>query len=1012
MLRLLFTLCLFGSALAVSRGYAPPTDTLDAGGWLRAGDQAFHRSDYIGAARHYEAALADYSIQFDAANPLTARAAVKLAEATNALGDYPRAIRAFELALSLYGRLPGNWQQATANVYNGLGNSYANTDRIDEALAYYLEALALHKSLLNGTENTDSELRRALGTSYSNIGNLYSGRGDFDQALIYLRAALEAFEAAAQPLYVGMLYLNIGTTYERMGDYGQAMLYHQKSLRLFREHLPDDHVYLATAYANIGICLEREGYPTRAETHYRSSLAIYRQRFGEQHPRVADAYSYLGGAHLQRHDYARALDYHQRALDIRGTQVGGGHAPLADSYTQLGFTYQALRDYPTARDYFGRARRIYAAIYGPVNALHARAQRHISLTFYEQSEADSGLFYAARALESLDYSPGLPQPFVQVRSLPELLQVSALQSELYLMRYRQGQRLADLEAATQSAQRGMALVTYTKTRYVEPTSRSILQRDGFDLYETAIEIARERAARYADPTELERAFTYVERSNNALLADALRETEARRYAGIPDSLLARERALQADIIHYERQRFELLQRGGGIDVVRMNALTDALFETKNAAQRLVRQFEAAYPEYYALKYDDREFPLREVQERLLQPGQTLVEYFDGEEGLYAFVVRPDTFLLVPLEDPLYVHAQIELLSQSLYHYPRYYQQPEQADALYLNAAHTLYRQLIAPIEAHLTESLVIVPGGRLGYVPFDALLRTRPDRPAAFRDHDYLLRHYRISYAYSAALLSRMQHRGPSKAAQPFLGVAPGFTGGTAATRRLLHNRTEVLRLRERLGGRALLDSAATLAAFQALAGNYRLLHLATHGEANDEAGEYGYIAFAPTADSSLTSRLYVNALYNLRLDADLVVLSACESGSGEWQEGEGIIGMTRGLAYAGARSVLTTLWLVDDKASLRLMEAFYGELQRGLPKDEALRRARLHYLSDQPHRRAHPFFWAAYTPVGDMAPLDAPPAPAAARFRSAYWLVVGLLLFGVILIQGIRWLGWERSFG
>ena len=1009
MLRSLFLLCYSFVGITLGTALAQPLDTIDASRLIREGDRLYHKSDYSGAAERYEEALALYSARFDGANPLTAKAAANLAEAANELGDYPQAIRSFELALSIYDRLAGNWRQATADVYNGLGNSYSHTGRIDEALAYYLRALELQKTL-NG-ESASAELHRALGTSYSNIGNLYSTRGDFEQALIYLRAALEEFEAAEQELYVGILYLNIGTTYERMGDYGQAMLYHQKSLRIFREYLPEDHVYLATAYANIGICLEQEGYPTRAEDNYRKSLSIYRARFGDTHPRVADAYSYLGSAHLQRQDYARALDYHQRALDIRGAHRAGPTEPLADSYTQLGFTYQALRDYVTARDYFVRARRIYATIYGPVNALYANAQTNISHTFYEQNEPDSGLFYLARALESLDFSPGLPDPFVQVRSLPELLQVSALQSELYLMRYHRDGSLADLEAATRSAARGMKLIDYTKTRYAESTSRTILQREGFDLHETAIEIARERAVRYADPGELERAFAYAERSNNALLADALRETEARQYAGIPDSLLVRERALQADITHYERQRFELLQGGGGIPVARMNTLTDALFEAKNAYRRLIRQFEAAYPDYYALKYDTREMPLRDIQERLLQSDQTLVEYFDGEEALYAFVVRPDSFFLVQLEDPLYVHAQIELLSQSLFGYPTYYHNSTQADALYINAAHTLYKQLVAPLEKHLTESVVIVPGGRLGYVPFDALLRTRPERPDAFRDHDYLLRHHRISYAYSATLLGRMRHRGASKATSSFLGVAPRFTGRTGTARHLVHNRTEVERLRERLGGRVLVDTSATLARFRALAQDYRLLHLATHGKANDETGEYSYIAFAPSADSTEASRLYVNELYNLRLDADLVVLSACESGTGEWQKGEGIIGMTRGLAYAGARSVLTTLWLVDDKTSLHLMEAFYAELAEGRVKDEALRRARLAYINNQPHRRAHPYFWAAYTPVGDMAPLESPPPPPAPR-QARWWLLACLLLLPVVLFQFLRLRRLQRSYG
>ena len=965
-------------------------DTLTVDELMRGGDRDFQQSNYAAAARQYEEALARYSERFDAANPLTAEAATRLARAAAELDDHPRAVRAYELALALYGQLAGNWQRATAAVYNDLGSTHQRAGALDRALEYYQRALALQRRAAR--DRPEPPLLRATGLTYANLGTLYSARSDFDQALIYLRAGLEAFADGEAPLHRGRLYLHIGRTYERMGDYDQALLYHEKALRLLRAHLPAGHVYLAAAYGRIGVCLEHEGYPVRAEANYRRSLRIYRSRLGDRHPRVAEAYSHLGNTYRQRDDYTRALDYHQRALDLRRAhhrRSGGEHVSLAESYRELGSTYQALRDYPTARDYFARAGRIYAAVYRSTSAPYADVQLRTAQTFHAQVRPDSTLFYLARALESLDYTPGLPDPFVQVRSLPALLEVLVLQSEAYLARFRQTGYLADLEGATRSAEQGTDLVDYTKLRHAARGHQPAFQQQALRLCQTGIEIARTRAVRYTDPTELETAFTYAERSNNALLSDALRETEARRFAGIPDSLLARERSLQADIIHAEQRRFEYLQGADSLSAPRMNALTDALFEQKSAYRRLIRHFESAYPDYYALKYDPKTLTVRDIQERLLAPGQTLVEYFESERALYAFVVRPDSFFLIPLGPPAPVRAQLDLLTRSLREYPRHYADPYEADALYVNAAHTLYRQLVAPLEAHLSKDLLIVPGGRLGYVPFDALLRARPHRYADFRTHDYLLRHYRISYAYSATLHGRMQHRTPSRAAGPFLGVAPAFTDAP-----LRHNTTEVERLKRTLGGQTLTGGTATLAQFIARAGDSRVLHLATHGKANDQRGEYSYIAFAADTTGTTADRLYVSELYNLPLDADLVVLSACESGTGEWQPGEGIISMTRGFAYAGARSVLTTLWLVDDKTSLRLMSRFYAELARGLPKHQALRRARLHYLDRQPHHRAHPYFWAAYTPVGNMAPLS--PGPAAPGYP---YPVLALLACCVVLI-------------
>jgi len=148
------------------------------------------------------------------------------------------------------------------------------------------------------------------------------------------------------------------------------------------------------------------------------------------------------------------------------------------------------------------------------------------------------------------------------------------------------------------------------------------------------------------------------------------------------------------------------------------------------------------------------------------------------------------------------------------------------------------------------------------------------------------------------------------------------------------------------------------------MAGRYRLLHLATHGQANDELGDYSFLAFGGDRDSVQNEFLYVRDLYDLSLLADLVVLSACETGTGEWQRGEGIISLARAFAYAGARSIVTTLWSVNDRRSKELMIAFYGGLGKGMTREEALWRAKYEMLESD--ASAHPFFWAGYILIGE----------------------------------------------
>ena len=183
----------------------------------------------------------------------------------------------------------------------------------------------------------------------------------------------------------------------------------------------------------------------------------------------------------------------------------------------------------------------------------------------------------------------------------------------------------------------------------------------------------------------------------------------------------------------------------------------------------------------------------------------------------------------------------------------------------------------------------------------------------------------------------------------------------------LKNNIGEVQAIQKIMGGRTYMGKYATKETFLAEAAKYRIIHLATHGKADDRAGDYAFLAFQESNDSMDNERLYVKDLYNCALNADLVVLSACETGVGKWQRGEGIISLARAFAYAGTKSIVTTLWQIDDARTKNLMELFYTHLKRGVTKDAALRQAKLDYLNTFKSAHAAPFRWAGFIAIGDM---------------------------------------------
>jgi len=173
-------------------------------------------------------------------------------------------------------------------------------------------------------------------------------------------------------------------------------------------------------------------------------------------------------------------------------------------------------------------------------------------------------------------------------------------------------------------------------------------------------------------------------------------------------------------------------------------------------------------------------------------------------------------------------------------------------------------------------------------------------------------------------------------------------------------------------------------------ANQYRILHLATHGKADDRVGDYCFLAFTKTSNS-LENLLYVRDLYNMRLHAEMVVLSACETGLGELQQGEGILSLSRGFVYAGTKSIVGTLWSVNDRPTQEIMTFFYSNLKQGMEKDKALRQAKLSYLeSSSP---SAPFNWAAFTAIGDMRAIE--------NNSWSWWYSVfgGLMLLSVFFV-------------
>jgi len=307
--------------------------------------------------------------------------------------------------------------------------------------------------------------------------------------------------------------------------------------------------------------------------------------------------------------------------------------------------------------------------------------------------------------------------------------------------------------------------------------------------------------------------------------------------------------------------------------------------------------------------------------------------------------------------------------------------------------------------------LILSPDGLLHYLPFEALLTevmtTAED--IILSELPYLVKKFATSYNYTATLwLQMMQKRKARQGTKGLLGIAASYAipieHPSQEWGRLRENlmelngaKEEVQLLQEQYEGHFMIGKTATEATFKNFANDAQIIHLAMHGLVDNAAPMRSGLIFTEDADPKTENILFAYEISSLDLRADLVVLSACSTGDGLYKNGEGVMSLGRGFMYAGAASLLTTLWQINDQATERIMGTFYQKLSEGLPKDEALQVAKVRYLEEVSGMIGHPMFWSAYVMMGNIDSIAISPKV------NWMWYLGGSVLLLLLLVVGLK---------
>ena len=781
--------------------------------------------------------------------------------------------------------------------------------------------------------------------------------------------------------FLSSLYNNVGVSYLNIGDFEAAIIHFRNAVTLTRElglqsgsKSWQQKINLITAAST----LEEWDFALEQINSLNEQMLVPQNRLDSTiwlQSRNNILYTYLK-AGLSESTIAPVVK------EIRGWEDSGLQDYLV-SYRFLGWYAATFGDSTLAFDWWRKGNQ-YAA------------QLEIQQTqnyYYHLNDQIKGYVHLGRTDSAARYLGLMDALFSESDKAYQLNLNSILQSMLNRYDYLQLCRRQGREAAKGLWPLSLEIeemIDSLRLGHATDNSKQLLAARVHKFYESMIGTAATLYKEKPDPAYLEAAFRICQKSKSGLLLDELRRSGATSYAGIPNDLLLEERNLKSLIQYYQEQlHLPEVQR----DSKARDKASKELFRLQEAKLSLEQRLAADYPAYYDLSYQNRLAAPDNLWEALQKQGkEAFVEFFAGSNTIFTFLVTGEGIQLLELPRDEKLVATIEDYLSFL-HDARL-QQALSTDSLlqrYVGPAHALYRYFIAPIEAqlgYLPEQWVISPDGLLGFLPMESLIVKKAEKGQGFSDLDYLIRKTTLSYSYSASVwLQNAEHHqrlGKNSRKLRCLGFAPGYLdlgpsplasekdmiaklhlrSGSPAT--LAWSLRELDSIRSLFDGDYYHDSLATRERFLQVAGDYRMIHLAMHGFADADNPMQSGLLFSPAGNGQKVETLYAYELTNLRLNADLVVLSACETGVGKYMRGEGIMSLARSFMYAGASSVVMTLWKIEDETTAGIMNTFYEELQQEMPKDAALRQAKLQYLDNSYEQFANPFYWSGFVMMGE----------------------------------------------
>ncbi|MFB9843543.1 CHAT domain-containing protein [Mucilaginibacter ginsenosidivorans] len=870
---------------------------------------------------------------------------------------------AFSLSAKLKGVVEQNFPKNNylrALLYQAFTRSGLNNMDYDKPLKNAREELLYARQCGNAT---------ALFNAYYDVQQAYTNKQDHKNALLYADSMAFVQEASFPAKSSGANLVNI--TYTRIftntHDYSKAKFYARKSITLNKVMFGDSSAELGRSYSLLGNLYSDEGKFDSMLYYSLKVLKIRQAIYPKDHLQIAFCLDDIARTYNNMDKGALALPYQREVERIYLKNYGPTHSYMAWAYDAEADSYAQMHQFDKAVEYNNRALGLFISDVARDTAAINRTSEIPFDTYIPDYLTSRVVMYTNRAINSREKAD-------KIKYLEEAYRI-ANATDKYMQSY---------------------------TRHFDsPENVSTAYQRMYDYYKICADIAYRLYQLTGEGRYRNSVLNYSENKRGAFLRSSILNSKTIQFSGVPDAVIKDEAAVRSAVT-----------AAAGRDVPKSKK--DSV---NKAYQHFLNRLASKYSNYYRLKYLPYQLNEKEIQQWLLNDSTAFAEYLFSKERIYILVTTKNKSSIIGLEHKDSVVMQIDSLRQLL----------KTGDAKkYYQKAYAVYINLVQPMEQYVKpgSKIIISADGPLSTLSFEAL-PTRP-KPAGnnFDSRDFLFNKYNFSYAVSAfSLLNPFNKANSSKEKKEVYFSAPGFDEGLkddykryATSRRELPDNEYLsylyqpfmLQLGSQLAGKWHVKEEtgrhATESDFKANAPGNNIVQVGSHAILNDIDPMRSCLVFAKelTTDKDANDGyLYSSEIYNQKINADLVILTACETGGGLYKEGEGMMSLSYSFEYAGCKSAIMSLWPIDEKAASEITANFYKHVAKGESTSDALYHAKKDFLSSADPGLVNPFYWSGLVLLGQNEKLQLEEKSDWSKYG---WLLLIAVASGIGAVAFTKW--------